>query len=375
MGKAPPRSGHCPVEQAFAWIDAATRRLESEDLPLRRGAGRVQAEDIHAAGPIPPHDRAATDGFAVRAQDSFGAGTYNPLALPLNEVAAGGPMPAETDAVVPLEHGEPDDCGRVVLVEPVAPGANVNRQGAVAPAGALLVAAGTRLASRHIGILGCAGFARLPLVRRPLVRIVLAAAVRPGFATDVDGAMLRAAVERDGGIIVTAALAEAFAALGADIVLVVGGTGPGRDDNSAAALAAAGTLDIHGVALVPGETAGFGRTAAGVPVLLLPGMPAACLWSYELFAGRAIRRLGGGDPALPYRSCLLTAARKIVSALGVTEICPLRLRPDGLAEPLAPFAEIGLMAAIRADGFAIVPETSEGYPQGASFPAYLYDEE
>ncbi len=104
------------------------------------------------------------------------------------------------------------------------------------------------------------------------------------------------------GVISEASFAEAFAGAGADIILVVGGTGLGHQDKSAAALVAAGTLDIHGVALVPGETAGFGRTATGVPVQLLPGTPSACLWSYELFAGRAIRRLGGRDPALPYRA-------------------------------------------------------------------------
>ena len=126
--------------------------------------------------------------------------------------------------------------------------------------------------------------------------------------------------------------------------------------------------------LVPGETTGFGRTAAGVPVVLLPGAPAAWLLSYQLFAGRAIRRLGGRDPALPYRSRTVTTARKIVSSIGATEICPVCLRSDGRIGPIASFAEIGLMAAVQADGFVIIPGASEGYPSGASVTAYLYDE-
>ena len=152
----------------------------------------------------------------------------------------------------------------------------------------------------------------------------------------------------------------------------VGGTGPGREDQSAAALAAAGELAIHGIALYPGETAGLGRTRAGVPVILLPGSPAACLCCYELLAGRAIRRLGGGDPSLPHRSLMMTTARKIVSVIGMTEIVPVSCRPGDSIEPVAPFSEIGLMAAANADGFVIVPETSEGYPQGASVNVYLY---
>jgi len=193
--------------------------------------------------------------------------------------------------------------------------------------------------------------------------------------------MVCAAVDRDGGIVAEpvaierdrSALATMIAAGGADIVLIIGGTGPGCDDVAAPALAAAGELAIHGIALRPGETSGLGRTAAGVPVVLLPGAPAACLWGYELFAGRAIRRLGGRDPRLPYRSATMTTARKLVSTIGMTEICPVRCRPDRRVEPLASFAETGLMAAAGADGFVIVPEASEGYRQGAAVTVYLWE--
>ena len=106
--------------------------------------------------------------------------------------------------------------------------------------------------------------------------------------------------------------------------------------------------------------------------MLLPGAPAACLWSYELFAGRAIRRLGGRGPELPYRSREMITARKIVSAIGMTEICPVRCGAGDTVEPVPSFAEIGLMAAVGADGFVIVPEGSEGYPQGGRVTVYLY---
>jgi molybdopterin molybdotransferase len=216
---------------------------------------------------------------------------------------------------------------------------------------------------RHIGLLASAAFTCLPLIRRSRVRLAIAGPVRSGAAADSDGPMLRAAIERDGGVIVASPLAEAFSAANPDIVLVAAGAGCGQEGGSAVALAAGGKLDIGGVALAPGETTGFGRTAAGVPVVLLPGAPAACLVSYELFAGRAIRRLGGRDPALPYRSRTMTTARKIVSSIGMAEICPVRLRSDGRIEPIASFAEIGLMAAVQADAFVIIPEASGGIRQ------------
>jgi molybdopterin molybdotransferase len=58
----------------------------------------------------------------------------------------------------------------------------------------------------------------------------------------------------------------------------------------------------------------------------------------------------------------------------MTEICPVRFGADDTIEPLPSFAETGLMAAVSADGFVIVPQGSEGYPQGARLPVYLYDE-
>ena len=107
--------------------------------------------------------------------------------------------------------------------------------------------------------------------------------------------------------------------------------------------------------------------------MLLPGAPAACLWSYELFAGRAIRRLGRRSPELPYRSREMITARKIVSAIGMTEICPVRCGAGDSVEPLPSFAEAGLMAAVGADGFVIVPEGSEGHPQRGRVTVYLYE--
>src|SRR5262249_3896683 len=145
-------------------------------------------------------------------------------------------------------------------------------------------------------------------------------------------------------------------------------------DHAEAALAEAGELAIHGVALRPGETSGMGRTASGALAFLLPGTPVACLWSYELFAGRAIRRLGGRTAALPFPSRRMVVARKIVSEVGMTEVCPVKCLRDGTVRPIGSYPEMGLGVTARADGFVIVPEGSEGYAQGAPVSVYLYHE-
>jgi molybdopterin molybdotransferase len=138
-------------------------------------------------------------------------------------------------------------------------------------------------------------------------------------------------------------------------------------------LGAVGELVIHGIALRPGETVGLGHTRSGVPIVLLPGSPAACLFGYEMLAGRGVGRLGGRNPNLPYRSRLMHTARKLISTIGMTEIVPVRCPARDIVEPLPSFGETGLMAAVAADGFVIVPEASEGHPDGALVTVYLYE--
>lgn len=366
------------LDDATAWVDRATSRLGVESISTSNAYGRVLAEEVCAAQPIPASDSAALDGYAVAASATVGAGSYNPVLLPLRTVAAGETIPPSTDAVIPLEQGEPQPPDWVECVEAVAPGENVEAQNSVAPAGTVLAPAGALLSAPPIGMLIRVGLSDVNVVRRPRARIVV---TPKGAKIDSNGPMLRALVERDGGDIsgivpadrTEQGFRDALERDGADIVLVIGGTGPGTDDHAATALAAVGELAIHGIALRPGETSGLGRTRSGVPVVLLPGSPAACLFGYEMLAGRGVRRLGGRNPKLPYRWRLMRTARKLVSAVGMTEIVPVRCPARDTVEPLPSFGEIGLMAAVAADGFVIIPEASEGHPADALVTVYLYE--
>src|SRR5215472_3838654 len=246
------------LKAATAWVDEAVHPLDQEDAPLRTARGLMLLEDIRAIEPMPAEDRAAVDGFAVQASASLGASVYNPIRLRLIAVAAGDALPAGTDAVVPRELAEPGE-GYIEVVDAVAAAENVEQQGSVATVGATLIRAGTRLAARHIGLLLMAGMSRVPVVRRPRVRVLITKPTKAGAWEDSNGPMICAAVERDGGITRESvvvdrnrtAITSALVKTGVDIVLVIGGTGWGSDDHAAAALAPAGKLAIHAVALLP----------------------------------------------------------------------------------------------------------------------------
>jgi molybdopterin molybdotransferase len=394
-------SRRASLDQATAWIDAWATPLGHEAVPLAHAAGRVAAADLCTALHLPPFDRAAADGFALRADETVGASAYNPLPFRLApasagvsagcavEVQSGDPLPAGADAIVRLEQAIRDATGAIAVIAPVFPGSEIERAGCHGVRGSVLVAAGRQLRPGDVGLIASAGLDRIPVIARPHVCCLLMAdrvadagsAAPSGTVYDANSPLLTALVERDGGIVTglrrigrdRAALRAALASADADIVLVAGGTGPGAGDVAAAALAEAGELTVHGVALRPGESAGAGRIS-GVPVFLLPGAPAACLWAYELIAARAVRCRAGRSAELPFPTQTLRLARKIVSEIGMVEVSPVLCTGLGEVEPLAPFAEAGLAAAAQADGFLLVPEASEGYPRGAPVPVYLYPE-
>ncbi|WP_247876330.1 molybdopterin molybdotransferase MoeA [Azospirillum brasilense] len=365
------------------WIDATVGPLPPRAVPLAAIAatlaeGQVLAEPVSAPGDWPSADRAARDGVAVASSDTLGAGSYNPVPLPgAVTVAAGEPMPPGTDAILPVECIQTDG-PFVEALNSVAPGDGVERRGEGLRAGTVLLKAGHRLRPQDLGLFAALGIDVLCVGARPRVRIVLAGGPRSGPETL--GAMLAALVARDGGVAELvgplpadrAALAAAYAAPGADLLISAGRTGVGEDDVAPLALADVGMLALHGVSLRPGDSAALG-TAGGVPAVLLPGEPMACLAAYELLAGRAVRRLAGRDPALPHPAVPAVAVRKLVSEIGCTELYRVRRTVDGLVEPVASPHRPGLAGAVLADGFVLIPAESEGVPAGAAVTLRCFD--
>lgn len=371
-------SGRVPLSVAQSWIDAQVSALDPRAVPLAGAAGLVLARPVVSDAALPPADRAVRDGFAVAAADTLGAGSYNPVLMAFAQpVQAGQPLPEGCDAVLPAEAAQ-SVAGLVEAFDSVAPGSGVERRAAAAAAGIELLPAGRRLRPADLGLLGAIGFMEVPVVPPPRVRILLAGGPRDG--NEALAAMMVALVRRDGGlpevvgplVADRAGLAEAFAAPGADLVLVAGRTGVGEEDVAPLALADAGALALHGIAMRPGDSAGLGL-AGGVPAVLLPGEPMAALATYEHLGGRVVRRRAGRPAGLPHPVRQAVAARKLVSEIGSDDLYRVRLTADGLAEPVASPAMPGLAAAARADGFVMIPAESEGVAAGAAVTIYLFD--
>lgn len=312
-----------------AAIDAAP--LGAETVALADALGRVLAEDVRAAVDVPGFDRSNMDGFAVRAEDSFGASEEVPVRLRLEgdaiatgmapegevrpggarAIATGGMLPRGADAVVPVEHTDLEGDGTVVVRRAVAPGGAVSFAGTDMGAGETVLFRGTRLTSRETGVLAAVGRASARCVRRPRVAILSTGdeivqpgeAMRPGLVYDSNGRILADAVRELGGLPeFLGAFRDDEAALrgalrraleGADLVLLSGGTSKGEGDLNARVVA---ELDpgilVHGVALKPGKPiclAAHGRR----PVAVLPGFPTSAIFTFHEFVAPVLRRLAG----------------------------------------------------------------------------------
>lgn len=346
-----------PLGDALGLLGASVDPVAERLLPLAAARGRISAATIEAPHALPAGLVAARDGFAVEAAAIGGASPYAPVPLPHRPawIEAGEALPAGTDAVLPPESLEPYGA-----VADLAAREGTHGPGEDLTPGDRLVAAGERIGPLHLLALAMAGRETVA-VRMPRLRLIATGAPAPdglspllaALIADRGGDTERIAVPDE-----VEAIASALGAGDADAVLVLGGSGYGRADRSADGLARAGRLHAHGIALRPGETAALGE-AAGRPVLILPGRPAAALAAFLALGAPLLARLAGArdEPGTP-----TTLRRKIASVIGLAEIVFVCRRPEGV-EPLGGF-ELPLRRLLRADGFVLVAPEREGHRAG-----------
>jgi molybdopterin molybdotransferase len=394
------------VDAALRLIDERVRPLPAESIDVMSAGGRVLARELLSPVDVPGFARSAMDGYAVAAEETFGATTHDPRpfrivgeSMPARpaegaveagtciRIMTGAPLPAGADAVVPVELTDVE--GDTVRVrEPVTPGRHVGRPGEDVRAGDRIFRAGRRLKPQDLGVLSSVGVGHFLVVRKPRVGLVvsgdelLPAGSQPEGHSIVDAntPMLKALVERDGGTLLTGPilrderelLSEAIdvCARDADVLLMSGGSSVGVEDHAPNLVREKGELPIHGLALRPASPAGIGFIA-DKPVFLLPGNPVACLCAYDFFAGRAIRTLAGRSGAMPHIRVRMPLARKIPSVLGRTDYARVRIE-EGKVVPLAIRGASILSSTTRAHGFVIVPRDAEGHAEGEAVEVHLY---
>jgi molybdenum cofactor synthesis domain-containing protein len=386
-----------PIAETLLYDDAmrlvmgeAHPTSRTERVALVEADGRVVAADLLAAMDVPPFDRAAMDGYAVIAADTFGAGTHAPKTLtrvdrvftgqvPTRgiasgeciEIATGAPMPEGADAVVMVEETERDG-DNVRMMTPVYPRQNVGRRGADLATGAVVVSAGQVLNPARVGAIAATGSGDVAVFVRPTVAILSTGneiaepgrPLAPGQIYDINRFTLEAIVRRHGGVATALPIAadsveDLSAALDAarahDIVVFSGGSSVGERDLILDVLEQRGTVHFHGIAVKPGKPTVFGAIG-GVPVFGMPGYPTSCLSNAYMMLVPFLRSVARLPPWRP-RTVDAPLARRIVSTTGRHQFYTVKL-VDGRAE-LAFKASGDITSMAHADGYIEIPPQTD----------------
>lgn len=385
--------------------------LPPESVPTADGLGRVLARGIDSPANLPAFPRSTMDGYAVRAQDTFGAtpslptylnvageihmGSVPTISLQPAQtmlIHTGGMIPENADAVVMVENTQPSRENEIEIFKAAAVGENILKVGEDVASGTEVLPSGLRLRPQDLGALMALGITEVEVIRMPRVAMIATgdevmppnAQTSPGQVRDINSYTLSALVETAGGVPVRYGIvpdnlasqkdAAEKALTDCDVVAISAGSSASVRDITAKVLHSLGDpgVLIHGVAVKPGkptilavanEKAAFG----------LPGNPVSAIVIARILLLPTLYYLQGTH-APEARIITAKLTRNIASNAGREDHVPVRiLHNDGvtLAEPV--FGKSNLIfTLVRSDGSVTVPLNSNGLGQGEIVDVELY---
>ena len=413
------------VEEALEKILSYVKVLEPERKPILDCLGQVLAEDIYSTIDIPPLDNSAMDGYALRAEDTRGASEASPRyvvvvgevaagAMPTTEVRpgtairimTGAPLPEGADAVVRFEDTDEvsrkssrEDLSHISILCQAKKGLNVRCRGEDIASGNLVLKKGQVLRPQEIGVLASLGRSTALVIRRPIVAILATGdeligvdqPLAPGKIYDSNNYTIAAEVSRYGGIpkilgigrdSVRSLTEKIDEGLDADMLITSGGVSKGDYDIVKDVLAEHGEVGFWTVCMKPGKPLAFGiikKVEGGrkgkVPHLGLPGNPVSSMITFEQFARPAILKMMGkkilAKPAIRAiieDDVVNTDGRRLFARVSVT-----KRGGQYHASVTGPQGSGILTSMARANGLAVIPESSRGVKAGDMVEVQMLD--
>lgn len=368
-----------------------------EAIPLKESVNRVLAEDIISDRDIPHFDRAAMDGYAVRSEDTFGASMDSPFILTVKNkidigdgkpvkitkgeavrIATGAAMPEGSDAVVMIEYTQ-ELSGSVEIYKTVTPAENVSLAGEDVRSGDKILKKNTLLQPQDVGMLAALGMKEVNVWRKPVVAVLSTGneLVEPedsldrGKVIDVNRYSIISALKLLGVEVLDCGIRRddreeireglTYAIHNADMVVASGGTSVGEKDLLPEMVSDLGEIVVHGVSTKPGMPVALCHIN-NTPVVLLPGFPVAAMVAFYNFVPSILEKM--------LNTCIwerkyvkARVGRRIPSREGVRTFTRVTIESeDGryIAHPIRTSGSGILSSMVKAHGFAIIPEDSEG---------------
>ncbi|MBR1990350.1 MAG: molybdopterin biosynthesis protein [Firmicutes bacterium] len=391
-----------PVEEALEkYIDVLESggglTAHTEEADAYECLGRVTAGPVFAKCCSPLFNAAAMDGIAVKSADTRGASESRPLTLTLGKdyriIDTGDPVKSPFDAVIMAEDVIELDDETVQITESVPGWQHVRPVGEDIVAGEMIIPGHHTIRPVDIGVMLASGNIKVNVFARPRVGIIptgteiISPGENPaeGDIIDSNSGMFAAMVSQHGGIAHRYDIveddyekikAQIISALEENDLLVINaGSSAGTEDYTVHVLREIGQVIVHGVAMKPGKPVILAMVK-GKPVIGLPGYPVSAYLAFENFAAPVIARLAGSayNHADGAETIEATISKRMVSSLKHREYVRVKVGKVGgrfVASPLARGAGAA-MSMVRADGFCVIPQSSEGFEAGQTVEVQLY---
>jgi molybdopterin molybdotransferase len=385
--------------------------IRTEMVQTTESLGRVTASPVISPEPLPAFARSTVDGFALQAEDSFGASDSLPAYLSLigevpmgkageirlqrgqaATIHTGGMLPEGANAVVMLEHTQLAGPGELEVLRPAAPGENILKEGEDVQPGQEVLPAGVRIRPAEIGGLLALGLMQVAVAGLPRIAVLSSGdeVISPertpqaGQVRDINSYSLGALVQAQGGQPVWYGIipdeASAFTdilqqALGeCDAVIITAGSSASARDLTSTVVDSMGEpgVLVHGVNVRPGKPTIL-AVCNGKPVIGLPGNPVSALVIAGLFVTPIIGRLLGIQAPRPQPVVTARLAINLASQAGREDWIPVKLSKEESgyqAEPIF-FKSNLIFTLAQADGLAYIPADATGRSAGESIEVFL----
>ncbi|MCK4477201.1 molybdopterin molybdotransferase MoeA [Candidatus Bathyarchaeota archaeon] len=380
------------------------KRLDTLLIPIEQAMGRVTAKSIIAERNLPPFDRSAMDGYALKAKDTFEASQFQPKTLHLvkketvekgeaSEIWTGTFLPKGADTVVMLEHTRKAD-GKIEVLISLTPGANVSKKGEDLKKGDPAVEDGVELKPHHLGLLAASGTQGIEVVRKPRAAILptgnelvalgdklepnqiieVNSIILSGMCTELGAEAFSLGIATDNENEIKEKICEGLAK--ADIVITTGGTSVGIHDVVPKVIEQIERHSVvaHGIAMRPSMPTAL-AVVHGKPVIILSGNPVAAVVGFEVFARPLIQKLLGirNDTRVKLKAKL---TRRVAGVLGRRVFLRVKVvEKDGefLAEPIRVKGSSIITTMTKANGYVVIPEDREGLRENEIVTVHLFD--
>ncbi|MEE1336966.1 molybdopterin molybdotransferase MoeA [Methanobrevibacter sp.] len=378
---------------------------EIEEIPIYDAHKRVLAEDIIAFHDSPPFDKSAMDGFALIAEDTFGAGQSAPKQFKIidaigagdfssktvgqNEaivIATGAPIPDGANAVLMKEYTTTDG-DDLTIYSQVTPGENISPKSEDIEKGQKILDKNTFIRYQELGLIASAGYDTVKVFKKPRVKIIITGneLVEP-TKEEIDKAKIinsnqftmKAMVEDSGAICDIGRAGDTFdevrdaileASKDYDVIMTTGGTAISKGDVVLEVVDDIGEILFHGVAIRPGKPAGAGIVNDKI-VFTFSGQPVAAMSQFDMFARKYLFEMQGR--AFDFQIVKRTSQLKIPSQLGRTDFIRAVSDEEHAKHVLNRGSGI-IRSMVEANSYIIIDENDEGYQKDDIVDVVFFD--